>query len=101
MFDAKKFTEALQPPSFIDLDGTAHTGRFLSYEETLSWSERLDKVAFDPSQKADDKRAELRALCDALGLPAEKLMALPRPTLIAALESFFGSPGPEAPPTPS
>lgn len=101
MFDARKFTDELKPPAFTDLDGETHIGRHLSFEQTLEWSERLATVAYDPNQPADQKKQEITALAAAFGFPPAKLLALPRPALIAAFMDFFASPGPEAPPTPS
>lgn len=82
--------EGLTPPVFIDLDGNEHKGKLVSVVQGLQLQDKLNQALADglPADKLDEVFKEILG---AMGLPADKILALPSAAFWDAMDSFFSS----------
>lgn len=91
MFDADSFVKALEPPA-IKIDGKIYKGKLIGYLEAQNIVAKFDEM--NERRKAGDFSNEdfvgyVHMMCDAIGIPADKIVALPGPAVTAALTSFL------------
>lgn len=89
MFDAREYLRALQPPQFVDLEGTTHTGRVLSVEEVPDLVERMN--VYGELRARDEKAAALKEIAEFCGYPYDQVKRLPESGIAELLADFFGS----------
>lgn len=85
MIDAKALLEAFELPTFVDVDGAKTVGRPLSHVQYQRTLKELRAAGSDEEQT----RVVLTAALEQMGLPAEKILALPDPLYWAAIKDFF------------
>jgi hypothetical protein len=88
-FDAREYMAAIEPPTFIDLQGVEHVGKSLSFRETLTLAQSFEG-AFS-AEATEDVASVVTRICDAVGIPAEEVLKLPINGVRQVIESFFAS----------
>ncbi len=99
-FDADAYLEALGPP-VVKLDGTVHTGRFLSIEEWTPFEKRMKAIQENKASQ-EDIQLFIKNYCDEAFAPswlqmlnpfrrtvAEKVLRLPPAALMKVAHYFF------------
>lgn len=88
--DSRQLTEGLTPPVFIDLDGKEYQGKLVSVIKGLQLQDKLNQALADglPAEKLQEVFVEI---LDAMGLPKDKILALPGAAFWDAMDSFFTS----------
>lgn len=66
-FDAKRYLEALGPPTYVDSRGREHTGRVLSQAEWLPLQERLRDMAEGADEDGVDPASMRRVVARVAG----------------------------------
>lgn len=89
-FDSRSAVAALEPPVFIAPDGATYTGRILSYVEYQRVKPDILRWAEGRFGEDETEESVIRRLLDAIGIPAEPVLALPMETVTEALLDFFG-----------
>lgn len=105
-FNADEYVKALEPPS-ITIGGETYVGRLPSFDEMVPLAEPLERIS-SGEFSFDDIADFTEELCKLIELPAEKILALPMPVMLAALQDFArslantgqGMPTPEPKPKP-
>lgn len=87
MINADALLAAMERPTIV-IGGVRHEGRLLSHLEYYQWRDRLDgwQAGTFPSGSAE---TEVRELFMALDLPADLILALPKPVVEEAIVDFF------------
>jgi hypothetical protein len=92
-FDARGYLDTLESPAFIFLDGEESVGRIPSAPEMSELAEAIEKFAGDgfklPGEWPEFERF-VRRLCELSELPADKMLAMPLPIMMAALVYLLG-----------
>lgn len=88
-FDARALLDALEPPEFVDVDGTPYKGRHLSHVEHSRFLDTFQQwaEAAPTREEVDRVVLEMCAVCD---LPGPKIVALPEVIYAEWLDRFFG-----------
>lgn len=87
MINADERRKALERPKII-IDGVSYEGKLLSWD---AWTPHLLKLDgwFKGDVRDEDAKADIKAFLEAIGLPAEKILALEPAVLEEAITDFF------------
>jgi hypothetical protein len=88
-FNADDYAKALEAPS-ITIGGKTYVGRLPSFDEMLPLAAPLDRIT-SGDFSFEDIAEFTEELCKLIELPAEKILALPMPVMLAALKDFARS----------
>ena len=88
-FDARTLLDALEPPEFVDVDGTPYRGRHLSHVEHSRFLDTFQQWAKEAPTREEVDRVVLE-MCTVCNLPGAKIVALPEPIYAEWIDRFFG-----------
>ena len=89
MFDADELIEGLALPK-VKRGGQEHTGRLLSFPETLPFLKRFEELQRD-SPDPEKLVALTSDLCSAIGIPPEVVLTLPAPLMLECVSELFSA----------
>lgn len=82
-FNADAYLEAMESPT-ITIDGVEYVAKHLSFNDALRFQSR-----FDTGLDADSIPVFVKELCEAVNLPADKILGLPPVVFHRVLEGFL------------
>ena len=98
-FNADAYLEAFTPPA-ITIGGEEYVGKLLSFDEVVEFMPLLERIDSGEASLADT-RDLTRDVCTAIGIPADKVLALPPTVALEAIKGFFECSTNPAAPSPA
>ena len=90
-FNADEYLKTLTPPSIV-IGGVTYTGKLLSLDALIPFQEQALRID-QGKASVQEIRDIAAAMCDAMDLPTEKILALPYTVMLVAVADFLVSHG--------